>query len=157
MRHLSHGVKGHTRLRPTTGVDPISNTPGVSFCPGVVRDSGPFLVENRAHQTVVQVFAFILEKEVIERILHHIGEDTIPPRVLPARSPPQREMPFAQTAGPVTWLEMNQTTEFPDDEVCPVAAAVANPTEIGLGFCPPAGAIWPPSAAAASTRGAKSS
>ena len=61
------------------------------------------------------ILAFILEKEVIERILHHIGEEPTPPRVLPARSPPQLEMPFAQTTGPVTWPEMNQTTEFPDD------------------------------------------
>jgi hypothetical protein len=52
---------------------------------------------------------------VIERILHHLGEATIPPRILPARSPPPMEMPFAQTTGSVTWPEMNQTTEFPDD------------------------------------------
>jgi hypothetical protein len=61
------------------------------------------------------ILAFILEKEVIERILHHIGEDSTPPRVLPARSPPQLEMLFAQATGPVTWPEMNQTPEFPDD------------------------------------------
>ena len=61
------------------------------------------------------ILAFILEKEVIERILHHIGEDSTPPRILPTRSPPQLEMPFAQTAGPVTWPEMNQTTEFLDN------------------------------------------
>jgi hypothetical protein len=47
--------------------------------------------------------------------LRHIGVETTPPRVLPARSPPQLEMDFAQTAGPVTWDEVNQTTEFPDD------------------------------------------
>jgi hypothetical protein len=28
---------------------------------------------------------------------------------------PQLEMPFAQTAGSLTWAEMNQTTDFPDD------------------------------------------
>jgi hypothetical protein len=61
------------------------------------------------------ILAFILEKEVIERILHHLGEATIPPRILPARSPPQLAMPFAQTTGPVTWDEVNQTTELPDD------------------------------------------
>jgi len=54
----------------------------------------------------MKILAFILDKEVIERILHHLGEDTTPPRVLPARSPPQLEMPFAQTTGPVTWPVM---------------------------------------------------
>jgi hypothetical protein len=61
------------------------------------------------------ILAFILEKEVIERILRHIGEDPHPPRVLPARSPPQLAMPFAQTTGPVTWPEMDQTAEYPQD------------------------------------------
>jgi len=51
---------------------------------------------------------------VIERILRHIGEDPTPPCALPARSSPQLEMDFAQTVGPVTWDEMDQTTEFPD-------------------------------------------
>ncbi len=78
------------------------------------------IYENRALQCprcgqAMTILAFILEKEVIERILHHLGEATTPPRVLPARSPPQLAMPFAQTTGPVTWPEMNQTTEFPDD------------------------------------------
>jgi len=61
------------------------------------------------------ILAFIVDQAVIERILRHIGEETTPPRVLPARSPPQREMDFAQTAGPVTWDEGDQTTEFSDD------------------------------------------
>jgi hypothetical protein len=76
--------------------------------------------ENRPLQCprcgqAMTTLAFILDREVIERILHHIGEDTTSPRVLPARSPPQLEKPFAQTTSSVTWLEMNQTTEFPDD------------------------------------------
>jgi hypothetical protein len=52
---------------------------------------------------------------VIERILRHIGEDPHPLRVLPTRSPPQLAMPFAQTTGPVTWPEMDQTAEYPQD------------------------------------------
>ncbi len=78
------------------------------------------IYENRPLQCsrcgqAMTILAFILDKEVIERILHHIGEEPTPPYVLPARSPPQLEMPFAQTAGPVTWPEMDQTTEFPDE------------------------------------------
>jgi hypothetical protein len=78
------------------------------------------IYENRPLQCprcgqAMTILAFILDQEVIERILRHIGENPTPPRVLPARSPPQLEMPFAQTAGPVTWDEVNQTTEFPDD------------------------------------------
>jgi hypothetical protein len=61
------------------------------------------------------IFAFILVKEVIERILRHIGEETTPPRVLSARSPLQQETDFAHAHDPATWDEMNQTTEFADD------------------------------------------
>jgi len=78
------------------------------------------IYENRPLQCprcgqAMTILAFILDREVIERILRHIGEEPTPPRVLPARSPPQREMDFAQTAGPVSWDEVNQTTEWPDD------------------------------------------
>ena len=80
----------------------------------------------------MKILAFILDQEVIERILHHIGEDPTPPRVLPARSPPQLAMPFAQTTGPVTWPEMNQTTEFPDELY---AFAVAKESTGWWGLC----------------------
>ena len=50
-----------------------------------------------------------------ERILPHIGEETTPLRVLATRPPPQLEISFAQTAGPATWDEVNQTTEFLDE------------------------------------------
>ncbi len=63
----------------------------------------------------MKILAFILEREVIERILRHIGEATTPPRVMPARSPPQFALAFAQTTGPVTWPEIDQTTGYPDD------------------------------------------
>jgi hypothetical protein len=74
------------------------------------------IYENRPLQyprfgQAMTILAFILDQEVIERILHHVGEETTPPRALPARSPPQLEMPFAQTTGPVTSDEMYQTTE----------------------------------------------
>ena len=61
------------------------------------------------------ILAFILDREVIARILRHLGEEVEPPRALPARSPPQLEMPFVQTAGPITWPEVDQAAEFPDD------------------------------------------
>jgi hypothetical protein len=47
----------------------------------------------------MRMIAFILEPPVIERILGHIGEPVAPPVILPARSPPQAEMDFDQTAG----------------------------------------------------------
>ena len=46
---------------------------------------------------------------VIERILAHIGEPIMPPAVSPARSPPQAEINFDQTAGADRWPEMDQT------------------------------------------------
>jgi hypothetical protein len=76
--------------------------------------AGTVLQELAAASQAMKVLAFILDKQVIERILRHIGEESTPPRVLPARSPPQLEMPFAQTTGPVIWDEVNQTTEFRD-------------------------------------------
>ena len=38
----------------------------------------------------MRIIAFILEREAIERILRHIGEETEPPAVSPARGPPQQ-------------------------------------------------------------------
>jgi hypothetical protein len=78
------------------------------------------IYENRLLQCphcgqAMTILAFILDQEVIERFQRHIGEETISPRVLPARSPPQQEMDFAQSAGPVTRDEVNQTTEFADE------------------------------------------
>jgi hypothetical protein len=77
--------------------------------------AGTVLQELAAASQAMTILAFILDKEVIERILHRIGEETTPPRVLPVRSPPQLAIDFAQAAGPVTWDEVNQTTDFPDD------------------------------------------
>jgi hypothetical protein len=57
----------------------------------------------------MRIIAFVLERPVIERILDHIGEPTMPPTVLPARSPPQGELRFDQTSGPGDWPEMDQT------------------------------------------------
>lgn len=65
--------------------------------------------EFAAASQAMTILAFILDLEVIERILWRIGEDQTPLRVLPARSPPKLEMPFAQTTGPVTWDGLNQT------------------------------------------------
>jgi hypothetical protein len=57
----------------------------------------------------MRIIAFILEREVIERILRHIGEDAEPPAVSPARGPPQPELEFDQSAGRDEWVEVDQT------------------------------------------------
>ena len=57
----------------------------------------------------------ILEREVIARILRHIGEETEPPEVLPARGPPQGAFEFDQTAPGEEWAEAYQTGGRSDD------------------------------------------
>jgi hypothetical protein len=63
----------------------------------------------------MRIIAFIQDPPVIERILHHIGEPTQLPEVLPARAPPQAEMDFAQGTGLGDWPEMDQTAGGGDD------------------------------------------
>jgi len=46
---------------------------------------------------------------VIDRILTHVGEPVAAPVILPARSPPQGEIQFDQTASTDEWPEMDQT------------------------------------------------
>jgi hypothetical protein len=43
------------------------------------------------------ILAFILDREVIKGILDHLELESEPPAVLPARSPLQGELEFAQT------------------------------------------------------------
>jgi len=62
----------------------------------------------------MKILAFILEREVIVRILDHLGVESEAPALLPARSPPQGELEFVQAAGPVTWDEVDQTSGLPD-------------------------------------------
>ena len=57
----------------------------------------------------MRIIAFVLDPPVIERILHHIGEPTEPPAILPARSPPQGELGFDQDTGGDPWPGMDQT------------------------------------------------
>ena len=60
----------------------------------------------------MRIIAFILDRSVIERILEHVGEPTEAPPVLPARSPPQGELEFAQadaSSGVDVWPEIDQT------------------------------------------------
>ena len=64
----------------------------------------------------MKILAFILEREVIRRILDHLGLESEAPATLPARSPPQGELEFAQAAAPVTWDEIDQTAGLPDTE-----------------------------------------
>ena len=64
----------------------------------------------------MRIIAFIQDPPVIEKILHHIGQPTQPPEVLPARAPPQSEMEFTQTAGLGDWPEMDQTAGSGDDD-----------------------------------------
>jgi hypothetical protein len=66
----------------------------------------------------MRIIAFVLDRDVIERILDHIGEPTEPPAILPARSPPQGELDFARAlpVAPVAlWPEVDQTADLPDD------------------------------------------
>jgi len=57
----------------------------------------------------MRIIAFVLDPSVIERVLGHLGEPTVPPVTAPARSPPQAEMEFDQTAGADDWPQMDQT------------------------------------------------
>ena len=56
----------------------------------------------------MRIIAFVLDPVVIERILHHVGEPTEPPAILPARSPPQGEIEFDQSADQLDWPDMDQ-------------------------------------------------
>ncbi len=60
----------------------------------------------------MRIIAFVLECEVIERILVHIGEPPEPPAILPARPPPQGELEFGQVGGGDLWPEMDQTSDL---------------------------------------------
>ena len=63
----------------------------------------------------MRIIAFIQDPPVIEKILHHIGEPTRAPELVPARAPPQGEMEFQQGTESVEWLEMDQTVGRGDD------------------------------------------
>ena len=63
----------------------------------------------------MRIIAFVLDRPVIERILRHIGEPIEPPAILTARSPPQGEMEFDQSAGQPEWPDMAQATSPTDD------------------------------------------
>ena len=63
----------------------------------------------------MRIIAFVLEPPVIERILLHIDEPIEAPAVLPARSPPQGEFQFEQSAPDDRWPEMDQTAGTTDD------------------------------------------
>ena len=62
----------------------------------------------------MRILAFIQDPTVIEAILHHIGEPTQPPKLLPARAPPQGEMEFSPKASADPWPEMDQTQGIDD-------------------------------------------
>jgi hypothetical protein len=65
----------------------------------------------------LRIIAFILEREVIVKILAHLGEPTDPPPLTPARGPPQGEfrfdqdppVEFDQDAGQPLWRDLDQT------------------------------------------------
>ena len=61
----------------------------------------------------MRIIAFVLDPTVIERFLAHVGEPSEPPAILPARSPPQRELAFDQDAGRDAWPDMDQTSGAP--------------------------------------------
>jgi len=63
----------------------------------------------------MRIIAFVLDPPVIERILRHIGEPVEPPAILPARSPPQGEIAFDQSAGQPEWPDLDQAAGQVDD------------------------------------------
>ena len=65
----------------------------------------------------MRIVAFIQEPAVIERILHHIGEPTEAPQVVPARAPPQHTLEFDQSAEVGEWPDEDQTAGDIDDFV----------------------------------------
>jgi hypothetical protein len=86
-------ISGIVRRRPWSAVPADRHRHGVAAVVagldrgGVVGQggdggAGAGAGEDVPHQPVVEVLAFILEKEVIERILRHTGETTNPPRAL---------------------------------------------------------------------------
>ena len=65
----------------------------------------------------MRIVAFIQDPPVIERILHHIGEPTEAPQVLPARAPPQHALEFDEGAEVDEWPDEDQTAGDTDDLV----------------------------------------
>ncbi len=63
----------------------------------------------------MRIIAFIQDPPVIEKILHHIGEPTRAPELVPARAPPQGALEFQQGAASDDWPEMDQTAGAGDD------------------------------------------
>ncbi|HPD70194.1 MAG TPA: transposase [Candidatus Krumholzibacteria bacterium] len=78
------------------------------------------IYENRPLQSPrcggpLRIVAFILDREVIAKILRHLGEKWEPPAVSPARGPPQGEMEFDQAAGRSEWADRDQTAGLVDE------------------------------------------
>jgi hypothetical protein len=63
----------------------------------------------------MRIIAFVLDRDVIGRILSHIGEPTEPPAILPAHSPPQGELDFSRAAPADLWFEVDQTADLPEE------------------------------------------
>jgi hypothetical protein len=61
----------------------------------------------------MRIVAFILDREVIAKILRHVGEQEHPPPLAPARGPPQAAFEFDQDAGGDPWPELDQTADLP--------------------------------------------
>ena len=63
----------------------------------------------------MKIIAFVTERESVRQILDHIGEPSDPPRVAPARGPPQFELAFDQTVDAPGDEDLDQTRGLPDD------------------------------------------
>ena len=63
----------------------------------------------------MRIIAFVLDRDVIGRILSHIGEPTEAPAILPARSPPQGELDFSRAVPTDLWFEVDQTADLPEE------------------------------------------
>ena len=66
-------------------------------------------------QQIGRQLSELFDREVIAKILRHIGEGTEAPAVLPARGPPQGAFEFDQTAVSGEWVEVDQTLGLADE------------------------------------------
>jgi len=61
-------------------------------------------------QSPMRIISFITDAGTVRKILEHLGESTVPPKVAPARGPPLWEMEFAQAppkvGGDTEWDSM---------------------------------------------------
>jgi hypothetical protein len=67
----------------------------------------------------MRIIAFVIDTASVRRVLQHLGEPAEPPRVAPARGPPEREESVEQSpafdpseAEPAPAFEFDQTVSW---------------------------------------------